>query len=524
MPGAKMVGSAASGRMRKLTILGGVLIGMSMPTVASGDVGTYVQYACHLPDGGQAPTDSITGTAGGLGSVADTCSAGGGLTITLPTTTEAHEASGTWTFAVPPETTVARVGYTRVVRGVASNTDESTRVYQGPVSDRCGWYGLCPETRTLDAAPTGSAISFQAYCEYAPCHGAEPGDGFVSIDKIAITLEDDHLPTFVGQPSGSLFDKNTLTGIANAAFTAADQGGGVYEAALVVDGVEQPRTTVDTNGGACAKPFVKAVPCKLQADGSLSLDTSKLDDGPHNVSVVVYDATDTNSVAFGPVPVEVDNVPDPPTTGSGAQGGGQVAQPTAKLVAISRPTRLSFARAGSARGKLVDEQGQPIGSSVLDIYESVDVPNAPVHLVGQTTTGADGTFRFAIAKGPSRRFTVRDRNTGATWTFTVTVPAPLRLSASRKHLDNGQKLMLTAYLAGEKVPAKSAAVAFQVLIGHQWRTFATRDIRADGSTRVSHRFKVTFQRLTYRFRAVVVGRKPFPFANATSNQATVQVN
>ena len=57
----------------------------------------------------------------------------------------------------------------------------------------------------------------------------------------------------------------------------------------------------------------------------------------------------------------------------------------------------------------------------------------------------------------------------------------------RKVPDNvPNKEMLTAYLGGAQVPPRSAAVAFQVLIGHQWRTFATRNIGARGIVRQAH--------------------------------------
>jgi hypothetical protein len=309
--------------------------------------------------------------------------------------------------------------------------------------------------------------------------------------------------------------------------TATDKGGGVYQEALAIDGVEQPRQIVDDNGGACRPPFVHQVPCKLTATGELSFDTTTLPDGQHTIALVVYDATGTNSVTYGPVPVDVDNVPDPEPAAGGPTTGSEIGparQPTARLVAIRRPTQQSFAREGRVKGRLVDSDGKPIADATLDVYATNNVPNAPERLIGQATTKADGTFAFVIPKGPSRKISVRDPRTGAAWNFVVAVPAPIKLIASRPRLKNGQKLMLTAYLSGEHVPRRSAAVAFQVLIGHQWRTFATRNIGAKGTARVGHRFKVTYQRLTYRFRAVVVGRRAFPFANATSNQAAVQVN
>ena len=64
---------------------------------------------------------------------------------------------------------------------------------------------------------------------------------------------------------------------------------------------------VDSNGGRCAKPFRYLVPCRSTASGSVSVDTARLADGVHSIRLVVTDATETNSVAYGPVQVRTAN-------------------------------------------------------------------------------------------------------------------------------------------------------------------------------------------------------------------------
>ncbi|MDQ1698263.1 MAG: hypothetical protein QOG34_126 [Frankiaceae bacterium] len=431
-----------------------------------------------------------------------------------------------WYYVSPKDTSVVGAVVLRAASGLDGDTE--MRYQMDGTTDRCDAAFPCTGETTYSWAGALPAIAFRLWCDKQDtCRSATgTSDGAVDIARVAIEIQDTEPPRFSSPPTGGLLS-SPVRGNQSVAFTAEDVGGGVYQAALVIDGREQPRQIVDANGGSCRAPFVHQVPCKLTAaSGSLSLDTTTLADGHHDVSVVVYDATGTNNVTFGPVPIEVDNVPDPGGNGLAATGGSGAKlgpRPNARLVGIGRPTRQAFGRRGVARGKLVDGDGKAIGGAGLDVYATDDVPNARERLIGHATTGPDGAFRFVIPKGPSRHISVRFAE-GVAWTFDIVVPAPIKLVASRPRLKNGQKLVLTSYLSGIHVPARSAAVAFQVLIGHQWRTFATRNVGRTGLARVGHRFRVTYQRLTYRFRAVIVGRRNFPFANATSPGVAVRVN
>ena len=130
----------------------------------------------------------------------------------------------------------------------------------------------------------------------------------MSIPRADFTLRDLVDPVLVGTPSGDLFDtQQPLTGVRSASFSASDQGGGVYQALLEVDGQAVAAAVVDRQRRHCVPPFKGAVPCKPSASGTLSFDTAALPDGSHALRLVVTDPTGTNSASYGPVQVRTHN-------------------------------------------------------------------------------------------------------------------------------------------------------------------------------------------------------------------------
>lgn len=362
-----------------------------------------------------------------------------------------------------------------------------------------------------------------------------PTEARLVLSQVRVTLSDAHDPTFGQPPGGSLFQTHSaVRGTAETSFSVSDKGGGVYQAALIVDGHEQNRSVIDPTG-ACVEPFRLAVPCPSSVQSSLSLDTTEFPDGLHTVSVVIYDVTGINKVISDPVQIQVENFsPAGHLTGSSArQPNGVGATAKARLVGIGRsgrPTRWAKdGKTSTVIGRLIDEAGKPITGAALAAFAAVDVPGAKEKLIAGATTDKTGKFRLIVPKGPSRRISVRyqafsDDQKAVTWSFRVNVAAPIKLLASRERLRNGDKLTLTAYLAGRKVPKGSTDIAFQVRIGKQWRTFAKQTLGAKGIARVGHRFRVTYHRMTYRFRAVTLKRRTFPYADARSAPVAVRVN
>lgn len=500
---------------------------------ASGAVAaSYTQYACHLPSGGPTATDGFSASSTGAGTFIDDCASGEGLWLGVPQTTSSP-TSAEWTYQAPADLSVSSVSFGRNVQG-AGSTSNLTFALVGSLY-ACNSANPCSEWYDYAKVPMAGATSLawrlscpDSGCDVHATLGGAPAEGKALLSNVRIELDDNSPPEIVQPPADGLFDTSQpLRGTQSARFSARDVGGGLYRAWLVVDGVASAAQAISTQP-SCAEPFTAAVPCPLSADSEVAFDTTTMSDGLHTVSLVISDATATNQAVYGPVQVRFENFPaSGRLDGSAAERPNPTAQARARLAGIGRSAK-KFRWQGSdktsvALGRLLDENGKAIVGAPLQVFSVVDVPGAKETQMGDVATDAHGAFRFVVPKGPSRRITVR-YGSAVSWSFQVRVRAPVKLLASKDRLDNGDKLMLTAHLSGVKVPARSADVAFQVRIGEQWRTFATRPISKQGIARVGHRFRVTYQRLTYRFRAVVVRRKTFPFANASSPPVAVQVN
>lgn len=488
--------------MKRILALTLVLAG----TAGTADAAQYVQHVCRVA-GGPADTDGLLVTAAEAG-FADTCLSGGELRAALSTGRTASFVE--ILYRAPIDTRIAGVTLDRTAERIGSTY--ATYTLSG-TPDQCiefSCYGLngtvnyqdldlpettfrlaCPETRSCD--PNGTAT--------------------LTVRSMDIRLRDDFAPVV-----NVAFPTTELSGVVQIPFDAADRGGGVFQSELVVDGVARSRESVDGNDGACAIPFTKRVPCKLSTSGISTFDTTSLPNGNHTIALNVYDATGENVTSAGPVTVSVRN--------AGSAAGPAAAGARVVGFRPRRDVRTAFARPVVLRGRLLDNAGAALAGAEVGAYAALDVPGAKSKLVAKATTGPDGAFRIVVPSGPSRRIVVRPvSGTGAqAWSLRTRVRAPIALMPSRKRLRNGDKLLLTAYLVGTKPPAGSADVAFQVRIGKRWRTFARTAFDKRGLAQIEHRFRVTFQRITYRFRALTLKRKRFPFEDSRSRVVSVRVN
>ncbi len=272
--------------------------------------GSYVVVGCS----DLRPADGWHLTAGGFPS-RDDCRAGGGLYATsgskanlfrfdapagttisrLVTSYRAHlSAAGPW--AVP--TLVAEAGHAGEWESIPP-----ARGYIGGVPIELG------AARVAGAAHAADTLRVGVRCDLAgPCAaGGQPWARFFSL---AVELGDDHAPTTaLDAPAGH------LRGTIALAVTAGDEGGGVYERALDVDG--HPLTsarlcaTVSSTIGA-QRHVSSRVPCPLDAPATVPLNTRTLADGAHTLVARAEDVAGNARTASARV--VVDNLPPRPGT------------------------------------------------------------------------------------------------------------------------------------------------------------------------------------------------------------------
>ena len=110
-----------------------------------------------------------------------------------------------------------------------------------------------------------------------------------------MTIADELRPT-AGPATGSAVTSPTWQGTETFAFPATDEGGGVYQAILEVDGAPVLARTIDEWGGRCVdttageRVFRYPRPCLTSVDALVAIDANALPAGDHDVALRVSDA------------------------------------------------------------------------------------------------------------------------------------------------------------------------------------------------------------------------------------------
>jgi hypothetical protein len=354
------------------------------------------------------------------------------------------------------------------------------------------------------------------------CPATAPGAD-LRVFRTVVTLADDHSPVFASPPTGPLVSPgSTLSGAVPVSISASDQGGGVYQVLFEVDGKVVDAQTLDDNGGQCAPPFTRAVPCKLTASGTPSLDTAKVADGTHSLRILVSDATGTNMAAWGPITIRTANAS---------------CNPLPRVDTLTMRTRIArghrrlhaiLARYGSwlrVRGVLRTPTGSPVAGATLcvtardDAGTLLSIPNSSLR------TDARGRFSYVVGRGPSRRVYVVYRVPGGAVTDSVRVRirAPVTLRASKRRLHNGQTLAIRGGLRAGPVPARGLLVELQVWRGTYWQTFGSATTNRAGRYAFHYRFVNTHGMQRYVMRALVPAQSPYPYAKGASKSMVVRV-
>lgn len=362
-------------RARAVAAVGTIAIAMAMAmastmliAVTPSEAGVYHYYACRVPYGAEAgravavATSVTPGEPGawshsakGKGTYGDLCGdskepSRAALSVELPGGVENTPSDiATWQFSAPngeaiQGATLWRAGDTEGGEGYVfwlatpnnpsvSESFGSEDTFDGCVFTGCTEVGTTSEPLSSQNQVTvkkhlgGSHLYLNASCSDNPCE-ARPGDALgyavvVYLYAADLLLEETGAPTVSGQ-TGELATAGTLSGEAGVSFHARDEGSGVYEETLKVDGKTVQQQVIDEAEGSC-KPFevasdghpafLSAKPCPASVEGHVSLDTTALSDGEHEVLVSVSNAAGEEA------PV-IDRTVDVANGSSGGSSGG----------------------------------------------------------------------------------------------------------------------------------------------------------------------------------------------------------
>ncbi len=432
------------------------------------------------------------------------------------------------TFTAPPPSRI--VAY-RLWRSVSLRPNWNYTLYrraaegrEEEIVERCWTFAGC--SALGDARNTGAphvaessidipALVFHVDCNPGDCPGSGPAN--VTVNRLQVELTDTVDPTFSGTPSGDLLDTSRpLSGVRTVSFSASDQGGGVYTARVELDGRVMASGIVDANGGRCSEPFRNLQPCRATASGSLGVNTGEVPDGQHSVRLVVTDATESNSVVYGPVQVTTAN-----------QAASCVPGTAPELTARFSTTRRGALtrRGGRALTLTGTLAGAPPGTSVMLLSREVRTGSRRI-IAANAVTGSGGAFRIVVPAGRSRTLRVGHRHTPTdpllrcSRTLRLRVPARVTLAVRRQR---ALRFRMSGRLVGGAVPARGKVVELQGFENRRWREFRTIRSRADGRFSTSYRFKAASAGRRFRVRVRVRTDPSYPFSTGYSRAVRIRV-
>jgi hypothetical protein len=435
------------------------------------------------------------------------------------------------TFKAPPGTTL--VGLNRRAEGQVVSTSAFTWVYREAGTPMDGGPTV-PMSETSGTGPIDltyqypfwkrlSALHLLLICgdvrSNAPC---QQTDSFFGIPQVAVAI-DDPAPPRVISTSGSLLESSgPLRGERHVAMKLSDVGSGLYRVAVEVDGDRMDARPIDDNQGACRMPFVTPVPCKLTASVDIPIDTTRLTDGTHGITVRVLDATGVNSATVGPVNIVVDNLPDPPLRGTAAC-------PTRSSATVRRTLKSRIVRYG--RAALIT--GRVVGSKTRLKGALVGVVDNPAIATQSRLARVGRRGRFSIRVRPRQSTRVQPILVSAGGLaeacgrpLRLAVRAGIRLTAHPRHLRNGQSVRLRGRVAPRRLPPQGKTVAIEARArgASSWTTVTQLRSDAAGHFKFAYRFRKTFQTTTYEFRVFVPRQRGYPFRRGWSRIRRVTVS
>ena len=541
-------------------LLAGALLLSATPAHA----GTYTVYSCATPNGTPAPAEGWTAddrTGGGVNLNADACAGGGPMRAELHGGRQFAEGQyGDLVFTAP--TGLPLVGYvlyrTAVVRQSGyGNYHYDLVTYDGgnppqmrqPSDEACHVPCSVPsppapsdfsEQNSISRTTRASKLAVRVSC--APDSNTiagqhpevcNPVDGNATpaaayIHRAELVLEDNSDPEFTSPPAGTLFDSSReLSGRVSASFAAKDTGSGVYQAIIEVDGQPVVTTPMDPSDTKCRRPFLHPRPCKTDNTAqTVELDTAVLPDGPHNVRLLVQDATGTNEIPYGPVSITTRNsVPGRGTPNGTNAADGAILQAGWKG-RRSRELRTGFGRRVTIEGRLRNPAGQPIVGATVVLARTDLRLGAAEQTLTTKVTRADGSFSHRFRARPGMAIAVRyrafagDAGYSAQQGLTLRVRAGVTLRAPRT-VRRGKRLRFSGRLLGGPIPRGGKLVMLQSRTGRRWQDSESARTDRRGRFRSSVPTNPAGGRGTVRVRIRVRREASYPYSTGFSRTRRV---
>jgi hypothetical protein len=431
----------------KALALAALLAGAAMATAAGpAHAGQWMRINCVYPDGSAAPSDGWRGETRGsvsVGSVNSTeCGPNKPMIGSLSNQSPASSDAAQLLRYTPPDGStlvggtavvgIAAEGYGAYATATAAmhtpDLDESSaflkcvQLIQACQNGLPKYYGTVELPRgrggSLYLAAGCLGVRPNTFCSHGGSYGAW---SLVSVYSADLLLSTDTLPS-ASDFRGGLLEEGAH-GTAGLAFTAADSGPGVHKVIVTIDDKPIYDATPNTLSGKCVPvgtdPATGALkwawqqPCPRSQTVDLTVKTTTLRDGPHELKITVRNAARDSQTVLRRT-ITTNNR----TTVSSTLTSDRVASiglppapiyamvldaPTQKLV---RGARHGWTRSGvTLSGTVRNAAGVPAPGVLVTLFAQ-NADGGPPEAVARATTDAAGHWTVTAPRGPSRTLAI----------------------------------------------------------------------------------------------------------------------
>jgi hypothetical protein len=553
-------GRDARARMRLARFAGVLLLALAIASTAttSAHAGTYTVLSCKDGAGARAPLNDagggwVPGSTGGLGlDSVDYCdNPSRGFFATVSGTWSHPVGSMAWWRFVPPSGTLvegADIVYSGYGRPYDGNNGGGIYIRGAQAGDLGHHWGEGAVSARWFSRRGLHDTWLQAT---AQCDGAAgkpdcpPGIEHATIEifRSEVLLSDTSPPT-AGPATGSAVASAAWQGTQVFAFPATDDGGGVYQAILAIDGAPVLARTINDWGGRCVdttaggRVFRYPRPCLTSVDALVPIDANQLPAGDHEVTLQVSDAAGNVRTVYAArktIVVAAKRIgPGSDLAERGAANGENASDDARLSVRWARTKRATltapYGRRNVIRGRLTTRGGAGIRNAKVEMLTALDGrAGAPLDK-GGARTRRDGRFTLILpANASSRTLVLRYRSHAndtvsiAEATLRVRVKAGVRLKVLPQTAARGRTVKLSGRLVGRPLPATGKVVELQARSpGERWITFRTVRASRRGRFATWYTFRQSGPAI-YLMRARVREADDYPYVTGISHAARVRV-
>jgi hypothetical protein len=339
--------------MRRSLLVGAVAVMVFVVVAGTAWAGSYTVSACtgvapvnnswqpfnnnpaYLETSASCGASEITGGSGATSGLA------AADVLRLSTNVPAGALAG-WRITAPAGDEISAIGmdrdlYEQGEGWVPQVIDAEGAVLPGEICSFDAMTGGCEASGpVMHTGLDTTSLAIELLCDPEPfglsacSNGFSEHDARVELGSATVTITDEQPPKITGT-TGSLFTGGLVHGTLSGAISASDNSGVQY-ARVYLDGALVAQQTYPCD-------FTQPAPCPAATtSGQLSLNTSTLSDGPHEIQAAVVDAAGNQT--FGqPVQVTVDNTP--PSAPAGLQVEGHPAG-----VWVNHPATITWSNPG----------------------------------------------------------------------------------------------------------------------------------------------------------------------------------